>query len=224
MARYIEDPSDPDHVIDVDELDHVARQRTERAVATLPTDDGRRERLALEEAELPELPSANAPGPRRSVWLVFAFIGLGLLFAVMVRLATAPFRRPLTRWRARRADRARVRALESAMAKERQAERAQTAAAWLACGLAWSNVGRPARAESAFDAALRATNATGAMREAAMRNRGVVRSRMGLPKLGARDIATSRMRVRRAAWTTLVEAALLAWFALQSIAGLEPSD
>lgn len=222
MARYAEDPDDPDHLIDRDELDALARARAERAVDALPLDEARREALAREESAAPD---ATAPTSRpRSAAPVLVIWALGLPLALLVRLVTLPFRSALRRALHRRADRARAAALEAAMSASRRAAQSGRAEDWLASGLAWMEVGQAARAEAAFDAALGAADASEAIRAAATRNRGVARVRMGLPKLGARDLAAAPAAPPPSATTTLREAFLLARIGLTALAGLDPDD
>lgn len=223
MGRYVEDPDDPDHVIDLDEVDAVARARAERAADALPVEEARGERLRDEEMRATEVPAVARPsGPRSSAWILVLF-ALGLPFAVLVRVLTSPWRQALRHRARRRADRARTRALERAMAFEREA--ATEPPRLIARGLAWMDVGRTARAEAAFDAAVTAarTSKDPNVLAAALQNRGVARAQMRLPKLAAADLA-ERARLapapRGMLRTRLLEGLMLVRIGLGAVAGL----
>lgn len=225
MGRYVEDPLDPDHVVDLDEVDAIARMRAERALAAMPIDEERRAALQALEAEAPEpAPAPAAPRRRSAAPIVLALYALGMPFALLVRVLTIPWREAL-RARARRAaDRARVRVIERARALATAA--ADTPEALNARGLAWLEAGDALRAELAFDASVRAaetTNARAAL-AAALQNRGIARARLGFRKLGAADArrrAALDVPLRTPLSVTLVEILQLLRIGLRVLAGLD---
>lgn len=193
MSPFVEDPDDPDHVVDTGDVDFVARTRAERALAADPVDASHRARLIEEEAAAPELVSpAHAPTSKRSFGWVLVLWALGAPFAVAFRVLSMPWRNALHARAARRADRLRASGIERAIRSEREA--GNDAQALLACGLAWLSVGETSRAERAFDAAVGVSkdDPTSAVHLAAIQNRGVARARLKLPRLAARDAAERR--------------------------------
>lgn len=225
MSPFVEDPDDPDHVIDTDEVDFVARARAERALAADPIDASHLARLIQEEAAAPDIVSpAPAPASKRSFGWVLVLWVIGAPFAVAFRFVAMPWRRALHARALRRADRRRARGIENALRSEREAA-AGDARALLTCGLAWLAVSESARAERAFDAAVSASkdDPTSAAHLAALQNRGVARARLKLPRLAARDAAERKRfgpQPRRALGAHVREGLMMLRIGLGTLAGL----
>lgn len=227
MSRFVEDPDDPDHVFDLDEVEAVGRMRVEHRLAEqIPVDPERHERLVREEEAIEEPPDPPR-APRRLRW----FLSLYALFvplALLVRLVTTPWRDELRRRAQRREDRERALAVEAVLAADREvADAPDDADARMRRGLALLAVAETLRAEADFDACISLLEPIEDRKEqlgAAYQNRGAARLRMRLPKLAERDV---RHRTEllgplpRDPFVTSVEAYRALRIGLASLAGLD---